>query len=207
MDPNHSFASVSQSVSQSASQSAGQPVSQSASQPVSQSASQSVGQSLKKKKMEMSTESKDNVTFHRNPSPSPPIYGSMNDVVSAAATAVDASGILTKMGGGDMFYGAVLLLDVPDSYISLNRPNASPPSHYLFPKVMGKGKDRTGAGEMGLAIQQFYFLKDKPMQAYILSENGRGKIQPLYSGGNNMTFDQVKISQSTNRTTGTLRIQ
>ncbi len=55
--------------------------------------------------------------------------------------------------------------DVPDSYVSLNGLNASPPGHYLFPKIMGKG-------ETGLAIRQFYYLKYKPMQDYILSNNG-----------------------------------
>ncbi|WP_297330941.1 hypothetical protein, partial [Pseudoalteromonas sp.] len=39
----------------------------------------------------------------------------------------------------------------------------------------------------------FYYLKYKPTQAYILSDNGRGKIQPLYSGGINMMFNQAKI--------------
>ncbi len=92
-----------------------------------------------------------------------------------------------------MFYGAAPPPDVPDGYVSLNGPNASPPSRYLFPKIMGKSKDGTGAGETGLAIRQFYYLKYKPTQAYILSDNGRGKIQPLYSGGIDMTFDQVKI--------------
>ncbi len=76
------------------------------------------------------------------------------------------------MSGGDMFYGAAPPPDVPDGYVSLNGPNASPPGHYLFPKIMGKSKDRTGAGEMGLAIRQFYYLKHKPTQAYILSDNG-----------------------------------
>ncbi len=56
------------------------------------------------------------------------------------------------MGSGDMFYGAALPPDVPDSYVSLNGLNASPPGHYLFPKVMGKDKNRMGVGEMGLAI-------------------------------------------------------
>ncbi|MCP4701254.1 MAG: hypothetical protein GY862_31030, partial [Gammaproteobacteria bacterium] len=131
-----------------------------------------------------------NVIFRRTLSP--PIYGSssVNNVISAA---VDASSVLTKMGGGDMFYGAAPPPDVPDSYVSLNGPNASPPGHYLFPKIMGKGKDGAGAAEMGLAIRQFFFLKYKPTQAYILSENGRGKIQALYSSGIDMTFDQVKI--------------
>ncbi len=79
----------------------------------------------------------------------PPIYGSSsaNNVVSAAAATIDAScyGVLTTMSGGDMFYRAAPPLDVPDGYISLNGPNASPPGCYLFPKIMGRSKDRTGA--------------------------------------------------------------
>ncbi len=116
---------------------------------------------------------------------------STNNVISAAAATINTSGILKKMGGGDMFYGAAPLPDVPDNYVSLNELNVSPPGHYLFPKVMGKDKD--GAGETGLAIRQFYFLKYKPTLAYILSENGRGKIQMLYNSGIDMTFDQAKI--------------
>ncbi len=98
----------------------------------------------------------------------------MNNVVSAAAAAINTSGVLKKMGSRDMFYGAAPPPDVPDNYVSLNKLYASPPSHYPVPRVMGKDKD--GAGEMGLAIQQFYFIKYKPTRAYILSKNGQGKI-------------------------------
>ncbi len=47
---------------------------------------------------------------------------------------------------------AALPPDVPDSYVSLNELNASSPGRYLFPKIMGKDKNGTDAGEMGLAI-------------------------------------------------------
>ncbi len=100
---------------------------------------------------------------------------SRNNVVSATAAAINTSDVLKKMGGSDMFYGAALPPDVPDNYVSLNEPNRSPPGCYLFPKVMGKDKD--GAGEMGLAIRQFYFLKYKLTQAYILSKNGEAKYK------------------------------
>ncbi len=161
-DPNHSFASVSQSVAQ-----------------------------RKNEKMSSETKKKiKNVVFHRSPRRRFNGSSSANNVVStavaAAAAAVDGSGVLTKMGGA---------APPPE-----NEPNASSPSgRYLLPKIMEKSKNRMGAGETGLAIRQFYYLKYKPTQAYILSDNGRGKIQPPYIGGSSidMTFDQAKIIAKT----------
>ncbi len=68
-------------------------------------------------------------------------------------------------------YGAAPPPDIPANFVSLNLPNSTPPGRWLYPTTVGK--------EAGLAIRQFYFEKAKPSQAYMLNQQGKGKVKEL----------------------------
>ncbi len=93
--------------------------------------------------------------------------------------------ILNAQGEQVTLYGLAPPPEIDETWISLNPPGSSKPSHWLYPSAVGK--------EAGLAIWQFYYMKQKEDLSYMLNDKQEGKILPLNKGAIDFTLAEAKM--------------
>ncbi len=93
--------------------------------------------------------------------------------------------ILNARGEQVTLYGPAPPPEIEETWISLNPPGARKPGRWLYPGAVGK--------EAGLAIQQFYYVKQKEDLSYMLNDKQEGKILPLNKGAIDFTPAEAKM--------------